>query len=123
MDGWCVVDLPVDGIGRREDTIVVRAGFSYQAEPFELGLRDKSDNFAHLRLHSQRRFRQVITGRWDEGSGSTDGEIGSHPSKSWKLGPMLSVSVSRSSAHQQAWARLSADAVHFGASNVALYQR
>jgi hypothetical protein len=50
MDYWCVVAPHVNGIGRREDAIVHRAGFSYQAESFALGLRDKLDNFTHIRL-------------------------------------------------------------------------
>src|SRR6267142_111592 len=50
MDYWCIVGLLVDGISRREDAIVHRASFSYQAESFALGLRDKSDNLTHIRL-------------------------------------------------------------------------
>src|SRR5258705_9203621 len=50
MDYWCIVGLLVDGISRREDAVVHRAGFSYQAESFALGLRDKSDNLTHIRL-------------------------------------------------------------------------
>ena len=53
MDYWSVVALRVEGIGRRENTVVIRACFSYQAEPFTLGLRDKSDNFTHIRLQLQ----------------------------------------------------------------------
>src|SRR6185436_581171 len=85
MNDWSVVAPLVSGIGRRENTVVVRAGFSYQAESFALGLRDKSDNFTHIRLQLLCRvFRQVMVGRWGEESGSTDGEIGRHPSKFWK---------------------------------------
>jgi hypothetical protein len=50
MNYWRVVVLLVDGIGRRENAVVHRAGFSYQAESFALGLRNKSDNFTHIRL-------------------------------------------------------------------------
>ena len=50
MDYWCIVGLLVDGIGRREHAVVHRASFSYQAESFALGLRDKLDNFTHIRL-------------------------------------------------------------------------
>ena len=50
MDYWCIVGLLVDGISRREDAVVNRASFSYQAESFALGLRDKSDNLTHIRL-------------------------------------------------------------------------
>jgi hypothetical protein len=51
MNDWLVVALLVDGVGRRENTVVVCAGFSYQPEPFTLGLRDELDNFTHIRLH------------------------------------------------------------------------
>jgi hypothetical protein len=50
MNYRSVVASLVDGIGRRENAVVRRAGFSYQAESFALGLRDKSDNFTHIRL-------------------------------------------------------------------------
>jgi hypothetical protein len=49
-DYWRAVAPLADGIGRRENAIVNRAGFSYQAESFALGLRDKLDNFTHIRL-------------------------------------------------------------------------
>src|SRR6266404_8695096 len=50
MNYWIVVALLVDGIGRRENAVVVRACFSYQAESFALGLRDKLDYLTHIRL-------------------------------------------------------------------------
>ena len=50
MNYWRVVASLVDGMDRRENTVVVRAGFSYQAESFALALRDKLDNFTHIRL-------------------------------------------------------------------------
>ncbi len=50
MNDWRVVALLVDGIRLRENAVVIRAGFSYQAESFALGLRDKLDHFTHIRL-------------------------------------------------------------------------
>src|SRR6202008_396164 len=50
MNYWSVGASFLDRIGRRENAIVIRAGFSYQAESFALGLRDKSDNLTHVRL-------------------------------------------------------------------------
>ena len=45
-----VVLRTANGIIRWEYAFVHRASFSYQAESFALGLRDKSDNFTHIRL-------------------------------------------------------------------------
>lgn len=50
MNYWSVVALFVDGIGRRENTVVICACFSYQAASFALGLRDKLDYLTHIRL-------------------------------------------------------------------------
>src|SRR5258705_5058898 len=43
MNYWCVVAPLLDRIGRRENTVVIRAGLSYQPDSFALGLRDKLD--------------------------------------------------------------------------------
>jgi len=45
-----IVPLLKGGIGRWENAVVQRAGFTDQAEPFALGLWDKLDNFTHVRL-------------------------------------------------------------------------
>jgi hypothetical protein len=51
---WWLVPLLIDGIRRRKNAVVHRAGFSNQAESFALGFWDESDNLAHVRLRLQR---------------------------------------------------------------------
>jgi hypothetical protein len=45
----CVVLPLADRISRREDAVIYRASLSNQAGSLALGLRDKSNNFAHIR--------------------------------------------------------------------------
>src|SRR6516225_1321118 len=46
-----LIRLPVDGMMRGwKDAVVHRAGFSDEPNSFPLGLWDKSDNLAHIRL-------------------------------------------------------------------------
>src|SRR6266404_4162386 len=87
MNYWIVVALLVDGIGRRENAVVVRACFSYQAESFALGLRDKLDYLTHIRL--QLLCRVPAGPGWQMGRKVWVNRrgIGRHPSKFWKPGP------------------------------------
>jgi len=45
----CLVRLLADGISRRENAVIYRAGFSDQTGSLALRLWDKSDNIAHVR--------------------------------------------------------------------------
>jgi hypothetical protein len=94
MSYWCPIPLLIDGIRRRENAVVHCAGFSNQADSFALGLWDKSDNLAHVRLQLQCR---VSAAAW-HGDGAK--RLSQQPGKSegflpnrGKLGPSADVPV------------------------------
>jgi len=43
-----VVPLLAEGISRRENAVVYRAGFSNEADPLAFGLWDELNNLAHV---------------------------------------------------------------------------
>src|SRR5262249_1790272 len=92
MSYWRLVSLLVDGMRRRENAVVHRAGFSNEPNSFPLGLWDKSNNLAHNRLLlcGAALWRRLVSGRWAEMPASTGGRIGRDFSKSWKTERRLS---------------------------------